>query len=170
MSDPDPRSRARALFLSEANAYGCAEATLITLQEHYALPDAGDSSAAMALNGGIGYSGGMCGAITGAAIAVGRLAGRGIADHALAKAESRRLVQDVMAGFAQEFGSVDCRALTGYDFLEPDQHHAFIESGIWREACMRQIEFAVERARHLVEEATWARPGAPALGPGEASD
>jgi len=115
----DALSRARDLFLDDANTYGCAETTLVVLQEVLSLPDPDDSSAAMPLNGGIGYSGATCGAITGAALAAGRLAGRCLPDHAEAKAEARRLVQELMADFAREFGSLDCRALIPYDLMAP---------------------------------------------------
>ena len=162
--------RARALFLDDANTYGCAEVTLISLQEHFALSPAADSSPAMALNGGVGYSGGVCGAITGAALVAGRLAGGFLPDHAAAKREARRLVQELMQGFTEEFGSVDCRTLTGYDLLAPGQHQAFIDSGVWRQGCMRQIEFAVGRLARLVEGAARA-PGVPSPpGSGNAGD
>lgn len=173
----DALSRARELFLDDANVYGCAEVTLIVLQEQLGLPEPGDSSPALALNGGIGYSGATCGAITGAALAAGRLAGRCLPDHAEAKREARRLVQELMAAFSAEFGSVYCRELTGYDFREPEAHHAFIESGIWRTACMHQIEFAIQHMSRQIRQAGWAcriappksaaePPGAPVPGPG----
>lgn len=136
----DLHRRIRALFLTEDNVYGCAETTLVALQEHFGLTDADDSSPAMALNGGIAYSGGTCGAIIGAAMAIGRLAGHRINDHREAKAEARRLVQGLMKEFGDEFGALDCRTLTGYDMRT--EHAAFLESGIWRETCLRQIQFA----------------------------
>jgi C_GCAxxG_C_C family probable redox protein len=151
---PVPIERARDLFLDDANIYGCAETTLVALQEHYSLANAGDSSPAMALNGGVAYSGGMCGAITGAALAVGRLAEERIADHREAKRTARRIIQDLMARFAEAHGSTQCRDLTGYDLLE--DHDAFLESGIWRTACMEQIEFALDRLAPLVDPDTWA--------------
>jgi len=162
----DPLRRARELFLDEANTYGCAEVTLIVLQEQFGLPEAGDSSPAMALNGGIGYSGATCGAITGAALAAGRLAGRCLTDHAEAKGEARALLQGLMAAFADEFGFLDCRRLTGYDFRDPAAHDAFLESGIWRTACLRQIEFAITATLRLVEEAGWKPSGSSAGAPG----
>ena len=152
----DPLNRARELFLDDSNYYGCAETTLVALQELFSLPDPDNSSVAMPLNGGIAYSGGMCGAITGAALVAGRLAGRWVPDHSEAKAEARRLVQDLMAVFAAKYGSTACRDLVHYDLLAPGQHEAFIDSGIWKDVCMRQIEFAVEHMGRLVREAGWA--------------
>lgn len=164
----DAVRRARELFLDDANTYGCAESALVALQELFRLAEPGDSSSAMPLNGGIAYSGGMCGAITGAALAVGRLAGRCQPDHAQAKQEARRLTLDLMTAFRAEFGSTACRDLVGYDLLAPGQHDAFIASGIWRDVCMRQIEFAVEQVTGLVRQAGWAplppaEPGASPL-------
>lgn len=154
---PDPAStRARRLFLDDANVYGCAEVTLIVLQEELGLPEAGDSSAAMALNGGIAYSGGTCGAITGAALAVGRLAAACLPDHVEAKRAARTLIQDLMETFARRFGSTDCRSLTGYDLRTPEGHHDFIAAGTWRETCMAQIEFALAETLRLLGRAPWA--------------
>ena len=157
MLPADLKPRIGELFLNDANTYGCAEVALVVLQEHFGLPDADDSSAAMALNGGIAYTGGMCGAITGAALAAGRLAGRLLPDHAQAKRAAREVTQALIAGFAQEFGAPGCRELSGYDFTKPGEHHAFIVAGEWRRTCLRQIEFAVEHMAQLVAEAGWDR-------------
>ena len=57
----------------------------MVLKTAYGLDDPMDPSPAIALNGGVGWSGGMCGSLTGAALAVGMLAERRIHDHARAK-------------------------------------------------------------------------------------
>lgn len=151
----DPIAQARDLFLADDNAHGCAEATYITLKTAYGLADADDSSAAMALNGGVAYSGGVCGAISGAALAVGQLAGRYIADHSEAKTKARETMMAVMDEFEGEFGSTSCRGLLGLDLRKPGEHDRFIESGIWQTNCMRQIEFAVQRLADLDSVAGW---------------
>jgi C_GCAxxG_C_C family probable redox protein len=148
--------QARSLFLRQDNSYGCAETTQMALQHALGLPDPDDGSASMALNGGVAYSGGVCGAITGAALAVGRLAGMRIADHRRAKRCARELVGDLMEAFQAEFAATDCRQLVGYDLSSPDQHAAFIASGIWRDTCMRQIEFAVRHVSPLADPVVWA--------------
>ena len=153
----DLNRRIAELFLDDSNTYGCAEVALVVLQEHFGLPGAGDSSAAMALNGGIAYTGGMCGAIQGAALAAGREAGRRLPDHIVAKREARRVAQALIAEFTGEFGAPGCRELSGYDFTQPGEHHAFIVAGEWRRTCLRQIEFAVEHMARLVDEAGWGR-------------
>lgn len=148
-------ARARGLFLDDANTYGCAETIFVTLKEAWGLPDAVDSSAAMALNGGVAYSGGPCGAVTGAALAVGQLAGRRVPDHVAAKRAAREAVASLMDAFTAEFGATDCRTLTGLDLRTEDGHRAFIESGVWRETCMRQIEWVVARLVRLADDPRW---------------
>jgi C_GCAxxG_C_C family probable redox protein len=154
------RERARAVFLDDANTYGCAETAFVVLKEAFGLPDPDDSAAAMALNGGIAYSGSTCGAITGAALAVGQLAASRIDDHAVAKRVARAITADLIAAFETAFGSTTCRSLTGVDLSTEEGHRAFIEGGAWRDGCMRQIEMAVTAVAPLADEWAWqARAG-----------
>ena len=146
---------ARSLFLRDDNHYGCAETALVALQELYDLPDAADSSAAMVLNGGVAYSGGICGALSGAAMAVGRLAGQRIADHREAKRAARRIIRLLMEDFEREFGSSRCADLIDFEISIPSEHDAFIESGVWRDTCMRQLEFSVGRLHTLANRNVW---------------
>ncbi len=148
-------ARARALFLDRRNIHGCAETTYLVLCEGLGVGDPADSSPAMALNGGIAYSGGMCGAISGAAIALGLLAGRRIRDHRTAKRVARELTADLMDGFRDEHGAVDCRDLIGIDLRAPGAHRAFIRSGAWQDRCMRQVEFAIRAVLPLADDAAW---------------
>jgi C_GCAxxG_C_C family probable redox protein len=148
---------ARAAFLDDANDYGCAEATLVALKSAFDLPDPWSSSEAMALNGGIAWTGGACGAITGAALAIGMLAQRRISDHVRAKRVARELVAALMTEFAERHGSLACRELTGTDLRAPGAHEAFIASGAWRVGCMAQIEFAVARVAALSVPEAWDR-------------
>jgi C_GCAxxG_C_C family probable redox protein len=146
---------ARATFLRDDNLYGCAESALVALQTIFDLPNAADSSAAMAFNGGIAYSGGMCGAITGAAMALGKLAEARIDDHQEAKGTARRLTQELVQAFEAEFNSSSCRSLIDYEISIPAEHDAFIASNVWRTTCMRQIEFSIELLAPLADTEVW---------------
>ncbi len=168
--DDDDRRRsdaavqqARERFLESANGYGCAETALVALKDCFDLPEAADSSPAIALNGGFAYSGGICGALSGAGLAVGQLAERRLGDHRLAKATTRAILQALLDDFADEFGSTDCRDLIGTDLRAPGAHEAFLASGVWREGCMRQIEFVVRHLAPLSSESSWPWPAGAAV-------
>jgi len=153
-------ARARELFLDEAHGYGCAETTFVVLKEAFGLADAADSSAAMALNGGLAYGGGPCGAVSGSALALGLLYGSREPDHATAKRLAREATARLMDDFETEFGALDCRELLGHEIRTPEAHAAFIESGRWRTICMRQIEFAIAALAPLAGPVQAAAPDA----------
>lgn len=157
MTEGEAIELARSHFLRSDNRYGCAETVFMTLKEAYGLPQASDSSTAMALNGGIAYSGGICGALTGAALAVGLLAGQRLEDHRQAKRTARKLIARLMVHFEAAQGCVNCRDLIGLDIRDEAQHLRFITSGLWRTRCMQAIEFAVRELYSLREMQAWER-------------
>jgi len=148
----------RERFLDDTNRYGCAETAYVVLKAAYGLPEPDDSAAAMALNGGVAWSGGICGAISGAALAVGELAEARSPDHATAKRRARETMAGCIDAFAAEHGAVDCRALLGLDIRSPDGHRAFIESGVWRTACLARIGTVVARLAELPTQPAWSDP------------
>lgn len=148
---------ARRLYLDEAHPYGCAETCFMVLKSAYGLDDPMDPAPAIALNGGVAWSGAMCGSLTGAALAVGMLAERRIPDHARAKVVARELVAGTLERFRKAHGAADCRELIGYDLRAPGEHQAFLESGLWRTRCMGQIETVVGHLATFVDEDAWDR-------------
>ena len=149
--------RAREHFLDERHHYGCAETVYVVLKAAFGLDDPTDSAAAIALNGGIAYGGGPCGAVTGAALAVGMLSEQRISDHGRAKRVAREIVAELVEAFRAEHGALDCRTLIGYDLRAPGGHDAFLASDVWRDTCLRQIESVVRRLAPLGDPVTWGR-------------
>jgi C_GCAxxG_C_C family probable redox protein len=155
MTADEAAARARTIFLEDSHPYGCAETAFIVLKEAFGLPDPGDPSAAMALNGGVAYSGGICGALSGASLAVGLLASRRFETHSEAKREAREVIAGLIHDFRAGYGATDCRDLLGREIRSPEQHQAFIDSGIWRIQCMSQIEFVVRALAVLPGGKAW---------------
>ena len=143
MDEQEAILTARSYFLDDRTLYGCSETTFMVLKEAYGLPDPYDSSAAMALNGGIAYSGNLCGALGGAALAIGMLAGQRFEDHRRAKVVARRAVMRLLDEFQAQHGAINCRELTGVDFRDDVQHREFIENSVWRTRCLAQIETVI---------------------------
>jgi hypothetical protein len=128
---------------------------LLALQDHFGLPDPTDGAAAMALNGGVAYGGGTCGAITGAAIAVGRLAHERVPERGRAKRIARELTAGLLDELRAADGAIDCRTLTGVDLRAAGAHEAFIAAGTWRRDCLRRLERVVDRLAPLADADTW---------------
>jgi hypothetical protein len=87
-------------------------------------------------------------------MAVGRLEASRVADHDQAKRAARAVTADLIAAFEVEFGATTCLALTGVDLRTEEGHRSFIETGTWRDGCMRQIELAVARLATLADDDT----------------
>lgn len=148
MTEEEAVRRARELFLGADTHYGCAETTLLVLREAFDPDGSCDSSPALALNGGVAWQGKVCGALTGAAIGAGICTARRM-PYDEAKQSAREMVARLMGEFELQFGSVNCRDLIGCEIRTEEEHAAFAESGLWRDSCMRQIEFVIQ---NLFEE------------------
>lgn len=106
----------------------CAQAVVC-----FALPTLGADQhlvqAARYLGGGVAGMGETCGAMTGAALALGlrdMLPPNEDAERATER--TRECLQELLRDFRAEFGSCRCRDLTGFDLTTPEGHDAFMAS------------------------------------------
>lgn len=77
---------------------------------------------AAGFGGGFGGEQDVCGAISGAVIAIGYKLGRSGASHLEIAKAAKPLVRDVYEGFRERFGTVECKALIGYDYSIPGEY------------------------------------------------
>jgi hypothetical protein len=84
------------------------------------------------------------------------LAAHRIDDHREAKRVARLLTAELLKQFEDEFGSSRCRELTGADLSTEAGHQAFLDSGAWRDGCLRQLESVVAAIAPLAREDEWA--------------
>jgi C_GCAxxG_C_C family probable redox protein len=100
--------------------------------------DPGLLTAARYFGGGVAGTGETCGAITGAALALG-LRDMHLAEEApeLRPRTTERL-QELIRGFTVEFGARRCNDLTGFDLSTPEGHDAFMESEA-RKRCQEYV-------------------------------
>lgn len=104
---------------------------------------------------GINFMGGIsgqqeapCGALSAAAVCLGLLHRAPLSDKKRSKQARHRARQDadeLVRGFKEDFGNISCRQLVGFDFSEPGEYRKFLESGRWKDKCMRYVQFVVER-------------------------
>ena len=111
-----------------------------------------DPRPAFALGGGVGNAGDVCGAVLGGAVAVGELVGDHVADVQKAKDRARELVLPFYRDFQAQFGSVDCRPLSGFDLSTEEGFQAYKSSTAKDERCRKLVVYAVRRLLPLAEE------------------
>lgn len=134
----DPRDVAVEQF---DRGYNCAEAMLLALAPG-AMTE--PQRTGTAFGGGIARRGLTCGCLTGYAVAVGLRLARTSPEDKDTKELVYRVVNGVFRRFEEEFGTLECRKLTGLDFnqenpqAELDRVHA--------EVCTKLVRFVADAA------------------------
>lgn len=120
--------------------YNCAEAMLLALAPAMANPQ----RAGAAFGGGIARRGLTCGCLTGFAAAVGLRLGRTSPDDNDGKELVYRVVGNVLRRFEEEFGTLDCRKLTGLDFTQENPKEEL--DRVHAEVCTKLVRFVADAA------------------------
>jgi C_GCAxxG_C_C family probable redox protein len=109
---------------------------------------------AQAFGGGVGRTGNLCGALTGALMALGlhyvpradAAAGGAVLPltDGAAKAQVYKKAKALMDEFARRNGSLMCRDLVGCDLMTPEGQRKFKETDAHNKICMGLVRSAVE--------------------------
>lgn len=111
-----------------------------------------DARPALALGGGIGHAGDVCGAVNGAAVAIGQLVADHEPDLQAAKLLARQLALAYYRDFEARFGAVDCRSLIGIDISTEEGFQQYMTGTLKPERCNALVIYAVQRLLPLAEE------------------
>lgn len=124
--------------------YNCAQSVLLTMQEYYGIGrNRFIPRIATAFGGGIGRRGSLCGALTGAIMAIGLK--RGTNKTALIEKEKvYEIALKFYDQFVEECGSPFCRELIGYDLTNPEELDRMRKSNVREEKCSHFVKKAVE--------------------------
>ena len=131
--------------------YNCAQSVLLTMQEFYGIPKSDlIPKIATAFGGGIGRRGSLCGALTGAIMAIGLKHGTD-KTVLIEKEKAYQIALKFYDQFAKECGSPFCKELIGYDLTDPKDLEKLRKSNVRDEKCSRFVKKAVEILINLEE-------------------
>ena len=102
-----------------------------------------------AFGGGMGRTGQMCGAITGALMVLGLAHGGTAADPA-AREKTYAVTRELWSRFQGRHGSLVCRELLGVDIGTAEGREAAILRGLFKIRCQVFVKDAAEIAAQLV--------------------
>ena len=88
----------------------------------------------------MGRTGLTCGALSGAALAIGLMRGRRTSDDS--RQPSYDAAQHIAVEFVRQMGSGLCRELTGFDLRDPESYKRFRESGVHDKVCVPAVMLA----------------------------
>ena len=139
----------RRVFDSGLN---CAESLLLVVSKHSGLEK--DSARfipriATGFGGGIARNGDMCGALSGAVMAISLALGRDGPDQS--RDQCYTAVDQFYNDFVKTFGSCKCRELTRVDFKTPEGNEVYRER-VHRERCTPIVEWAAKTASRIIKE------------------
>ena len=134
--------------------YNCAQAVLACCGRDFGLPRETAIRVAQAFGGGMGRTGNVCGAVTGAMMVIGlKRSAKDGADSA-AKEQAHRLTQEFLRRFRDANGSILCRELLGYDLATEEGRRQVHEKGLTKTVCAKLVENAAEIVETLLASPT----------------
>jgi C_GCAxxG_C_C family probable redox protein len=142
------RTVQRSAALWDSGLY-CAESVLLACAEELGIQSDLIPRIATGFCGGVSDTCGMCGAVSGAIMAISLAVGRNAPGEPPVAAYT--LTRQFLAAFAQEFGSTNCRELTGCDLGTPEGQRAYQENHV-AQRCRGYVEGATRIALQLLAE------------------
>ncbi|MBE0537115.1 MAG: C_GCAxxG_C_C family protein [Phycisphaerae bacterium] len=139
----------RAVELFEGG-YNCSQAILAAYGPSLGLTEREALKVAAGFGGGMGCSGGLCGAISGAFMVIGLKYGAADADKA-AKVKTYEMVARAMRMFEKQAGSLNCRELLGFDMSTPEGRLRAREQGAF-DVCTQFVRGAAEILDAVIQD------------------
>ena len=127
--------------------FNCSQSVLSAFATQLAIPEDLALRLASPFGGGVARRGHICGAVSGALMALG--AGRG-ADLPAKKEETYRLGQELLKAFEGRRGTLLCRELIGFDLSTPEGWRRAKEKGVFKTICPGVVRDAVEITQELL--------------------
>jgi C_GCAxxG_C_C family probable redox protein len=131
-----------------ARRYHCAESVLMAVCRELGVENALIPRIATAFGGGMGRSGEVCGAVTGALMAIGVKRGREEPEQSVT--EINALARRFLQGFREQMGSIYCRDLTGKDLSTPEGLQQYRASDVPMRVCLPAVGFAYQTTLDLL--------------------
>jgi C_GCAxxG_C_C family probable redox protein len=98
---------------------------------------------ASGFGGGVGRTGNICGAVSGALMVIGLKYGKATLETCAERERTYELVREFVREYTNLHGSVNCTDLLGYDLSDPVAHAEAQEKRIAGQKCPKLVEDAV---------------------------
>jgi C_GCAxxG_C_C family probable redox protein len=130
---------------SMANQYtNCAQSVINAFIDELGVDRAATLKLALGFGGGMGHTGGTCGAVTAAYMVLGLRAAFDIQNPKAHRDEVYAKVQEFKTRFMAAHGSIECTQLIGYDMSTPQGMAIVKEQGLSAKLCPGFVGTAVK--------------------------
>ena len=147
------RQSQRAVELFSRN-YNCAQSVYAACATGDGLSEAQRLALAAPFGGGIARQGEICGALTGAMLALGEVEGKAMAaDPVTGRNALYERARELTEAFRKAHGAILCRELTGCALDTEAGQRAFKERGLHQNLCTKLVAFAAEEVGTMIAAA-----------------
>ncbi|MCG8617649.1 MAG: C-GCAxxG-C-C family protein [Desulfobacterales bacterium] len=105
---------------------------------------------AMCFGGGIGLTGAVCGAVSGAVMAIGLI--KGPAANVNEFQQTMPLASALRRRFEAEMTTISCRELTGVDLTIPGNFETYMASDTPQKVCVPAVDTAYRLAMEILKD------------------
>lgn len=140
--------KAKTLFEQK---YHCSQAVLAAFAEELGLTEKQALKLGACFGGGM-CKGEVCGACTGALMALGLKYGQCEIDDFDSRAKTNEVTVKFLEAFREKNGSYICKELLGCDLATPEGKEYAIEHNLFTEFCPRMVVSAVKLAEQLLNK------------------
>jgi len=127
-----------------SEGFNCSQAVLSTCGPEMGLDRKSALRVAGMFGGGMGHMGNVCGAVTGAFMAIGLKYSKIQGGENEKRDRGYALVRQFAKEFTARNGSIICKELLGCDLSTPDGSTQAREKGLFRDLCPKLVQSAVE--------------------------
>ena len=124
---------------------------LTAFASEFGLPDETALKLAAPFGGGMARTGRICGAVTGGLMALGLKFGY---TSPGGRDATYVLIQEFMSRFESLHGALDCRALLGFEILNPADRERAQQAGVFEEICPCLVRDSAKIIQELLEKET----------------
>jgi C_GCAxxG_C_C family probable redox protein len=132
-----------------AQGFTCAQAVLSAFTAQAGITEEAALRLASPFGSGIARQGQVCGALSGALMALGLQRGNSAPQD---KEETYRKVQEFVQAFQDRHGAILCRELVGYDISTPEGLQAAREGKVFDNICPALVNGAAEMLAEILKE------------------
>lgn len=134
------------------NGCNCSQAVFTSYCTELGIEEKLGLKLACPFGGGMGHSGEVCGAVSGALLAIGLKYGQDSVDDKQAKADNYRIANDFINRFKKLNGSVNCTQLIGYDLSDDSELEAAKQTDAFKVKCSKYVGDAVKLLEEVIAE------------------
>lgn len=134
------------------NGCSCAQAVFTTFCEEYGIDKKLGLKIACPFGGGMGYTGGVCGAVTDALLVLGLKYGQEDTENKYSKAMNYLIVQDFISRFKKCNGTINCSELIRYELGNERQLNVARQTDIFKTMCPKYVYDTVKILETIMSE------------------